>query len=482
MPSIAGVGPVVLRWPAETVQPEVEGWRTYEAIRAACVLEDGGTHVHVNIDAWPGMPKVGLGDAGNEALQACKRAADDQIWRMAAISSLDVFARNVAFLLKPQPITLSTATKHLGALPRDWVAARDRCSERERYGLVRGTGTEDVGSWATPEPRCHRATLGTLAARYTPRRPDGSYNRHDARRWMRTFREVVARASDALLEGDRVEDARSVAEIEAGAPERLTGRGSARLRAVEVLCEVVGLEDAIGLTERPGERRMQTLSVTGTLSSAFAGPRAGAATITVQSESGTPTGTVTLADWEPVEMRSRAATVEPSDPRDLMRRLSGIDYGITLDSPLGVPVTGEHRRIEPGSRGLPHGVNLTGMASGQPTRFEFTHPEQAVDLERRADGGHVVGMVRAGTDTVVRRSPSLASIMSNVAAATAFAATPAGRTVIRAAEEVERSENRARLADARAFAATLTGHSATAFVDDVDENDRAFGPVDHDQA
>ena len=120
--------------------------------------------------------------------------------------------------------------------------------------------------------------------------------------------------------------------------------------AVEVLCECVGLEDALALTERPREQRVQTLSVTGTLSGTFAGPRAGAATITVQSEPGTPPGTLMLVDREPVETG-----------------FAGIDYGIALDSPLSTPRIGERRRIEPGSRPLPHGVNLAGMAPGQPS-------------------------------------------------------------------------------------------------------------------
>jgi hypothetical protein len=89
-------------------------------------------------------------------------------------------------------------------------------------------------------------------------------------------------------------------------------------------------------------------------------------------------------------------------PRRAPISFHGIDYGIAPDSLLNPPHIGTRRRIEPGSRPLPHAVSLEGMAPGQVSRFEFTHPIQSVDLERRADGWHLVGMTRGSP--VVRRA------------------------------------------------------------------------------
>lgn len=70
-----------------------------------------------------------------------------------------------------------------------------------------------------------RATLGGLAARYLT----APWNRHDARRWMRRFRIIAGVASDALQDGSH---------------ER-------RLQAIRTLCGMVGVEDALRLTDRP---------------------------------------------------------------------------------------------------------------------------------------------------------------------------------------------------------------------------------------
>lgn len=80
-------------------------------------------------------------------------------------------------------------------------------------------------------PRADRPfVLGYLADRYS--RDLG--NRHDARRWLRAFADVAAVAHDAM-EFDR------------------------RAIAVEILCQLVCLEDAIRLTDGTGLRR-RTLS------------------------------------------------------------------------------------------------------------------------------------------------------------------------------------------------------------------------------
>lgn len=80
-------------------------------------------------------------------------------------------------------------------------------------------------------PRADRPfVLGYLADRYS--RDLG--NRHDARRWLRAFADVAAVAHDAM-ESDR------------------------RAIAVEILCQLVCLEDAIRLTDGTGLRR-RTLS------------------------------------------------------------------------------------------------------------------------------------------------------------------------------------------------------------------------------
>jgi hypothetical protein len=78
----------------------------------------------------------------------------------------------------------------------------------------------------------------------------------------------------------------------------------------------------------------------------------------------------------------------------------GIDRSIALDSGLHPPRIGERRRMLPSGR-LLYGLVLEGMAPGQPTRFEFTDPEQGFEIERRADGWHVVQTVRVGGSVVV---------------------------------------------------------------------------------
>lgn len=278
MPSIAGVGPVRL-WFAAGEEP-VEEWRTYEAIRAGIKL--GESRRDVVWDWSLTLPPEELIEASRIASKVLDVAFP------STEQDLDVFARAVADRLRPPP--RPKQVKHLGALPRDWKAARRRQKERraasvtvtvtttsagvsrEGFGVpivlgsaspVRRLAPEEsselarsspgyraalaavappenvvIGAAAPPGSRSTRSTLGTLAAlaaRYTPRRPDGSYNRHDARRWMRAFRREALVASDALEQGG--------------------DRG--RLDAIAALCRVVGVDDAVRLVERPvsaGER------------------------------------------------------------------------------------------------------------------------------------------------------------------------------------------------------------------------------------
>jgi hypothetical protein len=95
---------------------------------------------------------------------------------------------------------------------------------------------------------------------------------------------------------------------------------------------------------------------------------------------------VGLEDWIPLE--------------PMFGGFDGIDRSIALDSDLHPPRIGERRRMLPSGR-LPYGLVLEGMAPGHPTRFEFTDPGQGFDLERRADGWHVVQTVRVGGSLVV---------------------------------------------------------------------------------
>lgn len=262
MTSIAGVGPIVLRFAADDGPRHVVNCSKVKAADQECTCGDWPSELRWYVEGGHGR--------------------------------------------RAEP----TLTQHLGARPRRWSGARARRAERRRVGLV---GV--VPMWP-PDPRFTRSPIGTLAARYTPRRPDGTYSRHDARRWMRRFAQCVEMASDAF--------------------ERDGDTPAARAFAIEVLSAMVSEEDASQL----------------------------------------------------ISGRARPAP-------------SGRDYGISLDSPLDPPTIGTRRRIEPGSRPLPFGVNLHGMAPDQPSRFKFTHPGQSVDLERRADGWHVVGRVRAGATTAL---------------------------------------------------------------------------------
>jgi hypothetical protein len=88
-----------------------------------------------------------------------------------------------------------------------------------------------------------------------------------------------------------------------------------------------------------------------------------------------------LEDWIPLE--------------PMFGGFDGIDRSIALDSGLRPPHIGERRRMLPSGR-LPYGLVLEGMAPGQPSRFEFTDPGQGFEIERRADGWHVVQTVRSG--------------------------------------------------------------------------------------
>lgn len=197
--SIASVGPIVFRWPAETVQPEPEVWRTYEAIssRIECnygTLRTGGWFLMV--------PLQHRADAEVAVSKAHEVASP---W-----DDLDAFARAIADRLAPQPV-------HLPAIvhPR-----------RLKHGIRGARRRRSRARWSTG---LDRATLGSLAARYCTRRLDGSYNRHDARRWMRQFRAV------AIVAGDAIECW------------GLAGRPL----AIRTLLEIVGLADAVRLTERP---------------------------------------------------------------------------------------------------------------------------------------------------------------------------------------------------------------------------------------
>jgi hypothetical protein len=122
-----------------------------------------------------------------------------------------------------------------------------------------------------------------------------------------------------------------------------------------------------------------------------------------------------MEEWEPLYGVTTIA--DPHCPRDrayvlnggienwlplepMFGGFDGIDRSIALDSDLHPPRIGERRRMMPSGR-LPYGLVLEGMAPGQPTRFDFTDPGQGFDLERRADGWHVVQTVRVGGSLVV---------------------------------------------------------------------------------
>ena len=195
MPSIARVGSIVLRWPAQMVRPEIEEWRTYEAIRRTCSWAPTGSPL------W----FVGPGVRHGEAREAVDAAVPCAVPR-GTDAGLDAFARAIADRLARRPINRPATSRRLD-----------------------------------------RATLGALAARYC-RAP---YNRHDARRWMRRFRAAALVASDLLETGDVYADTRTIEDLEEGRERAPVVVQSARVRAIEVLCEAVGLEDAIGLTERP---------------------------------------------------------------------------------------------------------------------------------------------------------------------------------------------------------------------------------------
>jgi hypothetical protein len=113
------------------------------------------------------------------------------------------------------------------------------------------------------------------------------------------------------------------------------------------------------------------------------------------ASSGAERAIVGLEDWIPLE--------------PMLGGFDGIDHSIVLDSDLHPPRIGERRRMRPSGR-LPYGVVLEGMAPGQPTRFKFTDPGQGFDLERRADGWHVVGRQRAGYTRVTLRPGGVESI------------------------------------------------------------------------
>lgn len=243
MPSIAGVGPVVLRF-AEAVEqpPEVPPIDTIR--RGLWLLPHQGEDA---FQRWlDGLPA--------EVVAVIHRtiATTDDVRLLRTPAGLDNIARAVheRLVADLQPRTVPAAVKHLGALPRMWTAARARRSIKRRGGGFAASSRFDAGDVVLTggqiyrvtkvqtgpgiqmlhRRRSHRALLGELAARYTPRRPDGSCNRHDARRWMRAFaRDAASQASDMLEEG----------------------RPGARRLAIGALCSMIGLDDAIRLTERP---------------------------------------------------------------------------------------------------------------------------------------------------------------------------------------------------------------------------------------
>jgi hypothetical protein len=104
-------------------------------------------------------------------------------------------------------------------------------------------------------------------------------------------------------------------------------------------------------------------------------------------------------EWRTFQQDTWWQRFEFTDP-EMFGGFDGIDRSIALDSDLHPPRIGERRRMLPSGR-LPYGLVLEGMAPRQPTRFEFTDPDQGFDLERRADGWHVVQTVRVGGSLVV---------------------------------------------------------------------------------
>jgi hypothetical protein len=108
-----------------------------------------------------------------------------------------------------------------------------------------------------------------------------------------------------------------------------------------------------------------------------------------------------MEEWEP--LYGVTVIADPHCPRDrayvvdraLVSGFDRIDRSIALDSDLHPPRIGERQRVVPSGR-LPNHIVLEGMAPEQPTRFEFTDPDQRLDLERHADGWRVVQTVRSG--------------------------------------------------------------------------------------
>lgn len=218
-------------------------------------------------------------------------------------------------------------------------------------------------------------------------RPNGAARRRDYRRWRSAFARVAAVAADALEQGDRV-------------------------GAIKVMCEVVCMEHAILLTGDVDAIGVEGLPI-------------------ARDQWRTPPGmTYQLEDWRPLPRTTEEwaglgmsppdhvwnfENPHAGDPAALPARdnvafrreylgqfvdpdpspFFDVDRGIAIDSLLDPPRIDTRRRLEPNGR-LPHAVSLTGMAPGQPTRFEFTRQDQAIDLERRADGWHVVGPTRSG--------------------------------------------------------------------------------------
>lgn len=149
MPSVVGVRPIVLRWPAETAMPKVERWQTSEAIRAGLRF-DRERHSGVDPGGW-------FAAVPAEHIQAASNAFYPAVSAPPSWSTLDELASAVAARLAPVPVQLPAV-----------------------------------------ECRLARHTIGALAAHYCPRRADGSYSRAAARAWLRAFRQVALIASDAL--------------------------------------------------------------------------------------------------------------------------------------------------------------------------------------------------------------------------------------------------------------------------------------------
>lgn len=264
MPSVSGIEPIVLRWATKVVPPPLELWRSYETIRAAISISDGGVSgwrvIAFDYELWEGLGSL----AELEAVSVAVGAEGDTLRAAGPVppadeAQCDAFARGVAARLAAAPWRTRDEIvarlrfdrdRHSGVDPDAWFASvpaeHMQAAIDAFYPAVNApppwsTLDELAGAIAQrlePRPtiipaatrRLDRRTLGELATRYCPRRPDGSYSRAAARAWLRAFR------TTALIAGDALESTCNTTQ------------------AVAVLRNMVSEEDAQQLAARPGDQ------------------------------------------------------------------------------------------------------------------------------------------------------------------------------------------------------------------------------------